>query len=84
MSKDEGNSINQSRISNHIIKPTKISDEGLLNKELLRNIEILDNENNQLKAALTELQEDLKEKDNSIEESHKIIRLLRPQENLMI
>ena len=84
MSKDEGNSINQSRISNHIIKQTKISDEGLLNKELLRNIEILDNENNQLKVALTELQEDLKEKDNSIEESHKIITKLKDEYSKII
>ena len=71
MSRDEGASINQSRLSNQIIKQSK-NDEGLLNKELFRNIEILYNENSQLKAALTELQEDLKEKDNSI---MKVIKL---------
>ena len=58
MSRDEPNSLNQSKNSNQIIKQPKHTDEGLLNKELFRNIEILDNENNQLKAALTELQED--------------------------
>ena len=84
MSKEEGNSANQSKISNQILKPTKVSDEGLLNKELFRNIEILDNENNQLKAALTELQEDLKEKDNSIEESHKIITKLKDEYSKII
>ena len=84
MSKEEGTSINQSKLSNQIIKQPKLSDEGLLNKELFRNIEILDNENNQLKAALTELQEDLKEKDNSLEESHKIITKLKDQYSKII
>ena len=84
MSRDEGASINQSKLSNQIIKQTKLSDEGLLNKELFKNIEILDNENNQLKAALTELQEDLKEKDNSIEESHKIITKLKDEYSKII
>ena len=84
MSKDEPNSLNQSKNSNQIIKQPKHTDEGLLNKELFRNIEILDNENNQLKAALTELQEDLKEKDNSIEESHKIITKLKDEYSKII
>ncbi len=84
MSRDEPNSLNQSKNSNQIIKQPKHTDEGLLNKELFRNIEILDNENNQLKAALTELQEDLKEKDNSIEESHKIITKLKDEYSKII
>ena len=84
MSRDEGTSINQSKLSNQIIKQPKLSEEGLLSKELFRNIEILDNENNQLKAALTELKEDLKEKDNSIEESHKIITKLKDQYSKII
>ena len=84
MSRDDGNSINKSQVSNQIMKPPKLSDEGLLNKELFKNIEMLDNENNQLKAALTELQEDLKEKDNSIEESHKIITKLKDEYSKII
>ena len=84
MSRDEGNSINKSQTSNQIINKPKLSDEGLLNKELFKNIEMLDNENNQLKAALTELQEDLKEKDNSIEESHKIITKLKDEYSKII
>ena len=83
MSRDEGASINQSRLSNQIIKQSK-NDEGLLNKELFRNIEILYNENSQLKAALIELQEDLKEKDNSIEECHKIITKLKNEYSKII
>ena len=84
MSRDEGNSINKSQMSNQIINKPKLSDEGLLNKELFKNIEMLDSENNQLKAALTELQEDLKEKDNSIEESHKIITKLKDEYSKII
>ena len=84
MSRDEAASLNQSKASNQIIKQNKHSNEGFLNKELFRNIEILDNENNQLKAALTELQEDLKEKDTSIEESHKIITKLKEEYSKII
>ena len=84
MSQDEAASLNQSKTSNHIIKQLKHSEEGFLNKELFRTIEILDNENNQLKAALTELKEDLKEKDNSIEESHKIIAKLKDEYSKII
>ena len=84
MSKDEGNSINKSQLSNQMVKPPKISDEGLLNKELFRNIEMLDSENSQLKSALAELQEDLKEKDSSIEESHKIITKLKDEYSKII
>ena len=84
MSKDEGASLNKSKGSYKIIKQQRFSDEGLMNKELFRNIEILDNENNQLKAALTELQKDLKEKDNSIEESHKIITKLKNEYSKII
>ena len=52
--------------------------------ELLKNIEILDSENSQLKAALSELQEDLKDKENSIEESHKIITKLKDEYSKLI
>ena len=84
MSNEEGNSSNNSPVINQIIKQTKFSDESLLNKELFKNIEILDNENNQLKIVLTELREDLKEKDNSIEESHKIINKLKDEYSKII
>ena len=84
MSKEEGNSSNHTQLINQITKQPKYSEEGILNKELFRNIEILDNENNQLKIILTELREDLKEKDNSIEESHKIINKLKDEYSKMI
>ena len=84
MSNEEGNSSNNSPLINQIIKQPKFTDESLLNKELFRNIEILDNENNQLKVVLTELREDLKEKDNSIEESHKIINKLKNEYSKII
>ena len=84
MSKEEGNSSNHTQLINQIAKQLKYSEEGILNKELFRNIEILDNENNQLKIVLTELREDLKEKDNSIEESHKIINKLKDEYSKII
>ena len=84
MSNEEGNSSNNSPIINQVIKQPKFSEESLLNKELFKNIEILDNENNQLKIVLTELREDLKEKDNSIEESHKIINKLKDEYSKII
>ena len=80
MSKDEENPDN----NNQMIKQPKYSEDGLLNKELFRNIEILDNENNQLKLLLAELREDLKVKDNSIEESHKIINKLKDEYSKII
>ena len=61
-----------------------ISDEGLLNKELFKNIGIHDTENNQLNASLSEWQEDLKEKDNSIEESKEIITKLKDEYSKII
>ena len=84
MSKEEENHDDNIQLINQIINQPKYSEEGLLNKELFRNIEILDNENNQLKLLLAELREDLKEKDNSIEESHKIINKLKDEYSKII
>ena len=78
MSLDNNLSLNQSAQTSQLIRQTKIS-SGVVNNELLKNIEILDAENTQLKAALSELQEDLKDKENSIEESHKIITKLKDE-----
>ena len=75
---DDNPSISQTFQKSHIINQTKIS-SGLLNNELLKNIEVLEEENAQLKLALTELQEDLKDKENSIEESQKIITKLKDE-----
>ena len=76
-------SLNQSAQTSQYIRQTKIS-SGAVNNELLKNIEILDAENTQLKAALAELQEDLKDKENSIEESHKIITKLKDEYSKLI
>ena len=76
---DDPNSISQSHLAPQPAKKSKTNNDNLLNKELFKNIEILDSENTQLKAALAELQQDLKEKDNSIEESHKIITKLKEE-----
>ena len=84
MSKEEENHDDNIQLINQIINQPKYSEEGLLNKELFRNIEILDNENNQLKLLLAELREDLKVKDNSIEESHKIINKLKDEYSKII
>ena len=66
-----------------MFRQTKLDYEGI-NNALLKNIEVLDNENTQLKTALTELQTDLKEKENSIEESHKIIKKLKDEYSKLI
>ena len=84
MSNEELNPENKSTLINQIIKQQKFSDDQLLNKELFRNIELLDNENNQLKIVLKELKEDLKEKDNTIDESHKIINKLKDEYSKII
>ena len=76
-------SLNQSAQTSQFIRQTKIS-SGAVNNELLKNIEFLDAENTQLKAALSELQEDLKDKENSIEESHKIITKLKDEYSKLI
>ena len=76
-------SLNQSVQNSQFIRQVKMS-SGAVNNELLKNIEILDSENSQLKAALSELQEDLKDKENSIEESHKIITKLKDEYSKLI
>jgi len=76
-------SLNQSVQNSQLIRQAKMS-SGAVNNELLKNIEILDSENTQLKAALSELQEDLKDKENSIEESHKIITKLKDEYSKLI
>ena len=79
----EDNSNNQSTSMARMLRQTKLDYEGI-NNALLKNIEILDNENTQLKSALSELQTDLKEKENSIEESHKIITKLKEEYSKVI
>ena len=79
----DNHSLNQSAQTSQFMRQTKIS-SGAVNNELLKNIEILDAENSQLKAALIELQEDLKDKENSIEESHKIISKLKDEYSKLI
>ena len=76
-------SLNQSAQNSQFIRQAKLN-SGAVNNELLKNIEILDSENSQLKAALGELQEDLKDKENSIEESHKIITKLKDEYSKLI
>ena len=76
-------SLNQSGQNSQCMRQAKLS-SGAVNNELLKNIEMLDSENTQLKAALSELQEDLKDKENSIEESHKIITKLKDEYSKLI
>ena len=76
-------SLTQSIQKSHIINQTKLG-SGAINNELLKNIEILEEENSQLKSALSELQEDLKDKENSIEESQKIITKLKDEYSKII
>ena len=76
-------SFNQSLQKTVMMSQSKISN-GFLNNELLKNIEILEEENSQLKLALNDLQEDLKDKENSIDESQKIIMKLEDEYSKLI
>ena len=74
---------------NHSIQKTFVTNHskitsGALSNELLKNIERLEEENSQLKIALAELQEDLNDKENSIDESQKIIMKLKDEYSKII
>ena len=79
---EENHSMVQVQKSN-IINQSKLS-TGVINNELLKNIEMLEEENSQLKLAISELQEDLKDKEASIEESQKIITKLKDEYSKII
>ena len=76
-------SFNHSIQKAYITHHSKLT-SGALSNELLKNVEILEEENSQLKIALTELQEDLKDKENSIDESQKIITKLKDEYSKII
>lgn len=59
-------------------KQAKIDLEQI-NKALLNNVEVVDNENIQLKEAIRELISDLKEKENSLDQSQKIITKIKDE-----
>ena len=80
---DDNPSISQNFQKSRIINQAKIS-SGVMNNELLKNIEVLEEDNAQLKMAVAELQEDLKDKENSIEESQKIITKLKDEYSKII
>ena len=82
MSKDEVSVTNQSIISNQL-KQT-IGSQNQLNQDLLKKIELLDNDNCQLREGLKELQNDLKEKEISIDESEKMITKLKDEYSKLI
>ena len=52
--------------------------------EILKQLELLNSENIQLKEALSDLEKDLKDKDQSIEESQKIITKLKDEYSKVI
>lgn len=59
-------------------KQAKIDLEQI-NKALLNNVEVVDNENIKLKEAIRELISDLKEKENSLDQSQKIITKIKDE-----
>ena len=65
-------------------KKSQLSIDNKPNSEILKQLEILDEENLQLKEALTDLEKDLKEKDQSIEESQRIITKLKDEYSKVI
>ena len=82
MLKDEISVTNQSIISNQI-KQT-IENQSQVNQDLLKKIELLDEDNCQLREGLKELQNDLKERDISIDESEKMITKLKDEYSKLI
>ena len=74
----------QNSQNNNIIQENHLNNNEQINLDLMKRIELLDTENAQLKEAYTELQDDLKEKDQSIEESHKIISKLKDEYSKLI
>ena len=74
----------QNSQNNNIIQENHLNNNQQINLDLMKRIELLDTENAQLKEAYTELQDDLKEKDQSIEESHKIISKLKDEYSKLI
>ena len=79
MSKNESKSTKN--MTKKRIFPTSLSksQEIRFDQEILKQLELLESENYQLKEALSELEKDLKEKDQSIEESQKIISKLKSE-----
>ena len=65
-------------------KKSQMSLDNKANSEILKQLEILDEENLQLKEALTDLEKDLKEKDQSIEESQRIITKIKDEYSKVI
>ena len=65
-------------------KKSQMSLDYKAHSEILKQLEILDEENLQLKEALTDLEKDLKEKDQSIEESQRIITKLKDEYSKVI
>ena len=54
------------------------------NQEFLNTIKNLNEENSKLKEALADLENDLKEKDESIEECQKIINILKEEDSKVV
>ena len=81
---NENNVAEQNQITNYSNYSHNSKANNKVNSELLKHLELIDNENCQLKEALTELQVDLKQKDSSIEESNKIITKLKDEYSKLI
>ena len=79
------NDSNNNSISN--ITP-KVKDNNFINqknsKSLLKNIQYLDEENNKLRELLSELNTELKEKEEALNESQKIIFKLKDEYSQMM
>ena len=67
---DDNPSISQNFQKSRIINQAKIS-SGVMNNELLKNIEVLEEDNAQLKMAVAEVQEYLKDKENQLKKVKK-------------
>ena len=83
MIKDDTSITNQSIISNQLKQQT-IESQNQVNQDLLKKIELLDDDNCQLREGLKELQNDLKEKETSIDESEKVITKLKDEYSKLI
>ena len=80
----QNNAGEQNQNSNYSNHSHNSNPSNKVSSELLKHLELIDNENCQLREALTELQIDLKQKDSSIEESNKIITKLKDEYTKLI
>ena len=81
---EEQEEYEQNEENNISLNNNRKSNTEQINIDLVKRIELLDNENAELKEALAVFQEDINEKESSIEECHKIISKLKDEYSKLV